>query len=139
MARILVVDDDVQLRLVVVQLLGTAGHVAAGIDDGRLAVNEVLRDPPDILLTDLAMPLFDGLQVIAALRNQAVRVPIIAMSAGFFGSGLDLTAALRAGANATLTKPFRRDELLATVDAVLARRASDPGVARSASGLSRAS
>lgn len=139
MARVLVVDDDAQLRVVVVQLLLSAGHAAAGIDDGQLAVSETLRDPPDILLTDLAMPTFDGLQVIAALRSQQMHVPIIAMSGGHAGNGLDLAAALRAGANATLTKPFRRAELLATVEALLSGGASVPEVASGGPRLSRAS
>jgi hypothetical protein len=133
-ARILVVDDDATLRSVVVQLLSSGGHAAAAVGDGRLAVDEVMKDPPELLLTDVAMPGFDGLQVIGALRGRGAALPILAMSGGGL-RGRDLAAAAAAGANGVLAKPFTRAELLSAVSA--AQAASMPPAAGAAAAAAR--
>src|SRR5918996_320047 len=73
MARILVVDDDSDLRRLLCNLLGEEGHAVQAAGDGQRAVEMVLNSPPELVVLDVMMPRMDGFQVLDSLR--AARVP----------------------------------------------------------------
>ncbi|HET9015565.1 MAG TPA: ATP-binding protein [Thermomicrobiaceae bacterium] len=118
-ARILLVDDNADMREYVSRLLG-ARHRVATAPDGVAALAAALEDPPDLVLTDVMMPRLDGFGLVRALRGDARtrEVPIIVLSARA-GEDAPLLG-LEAGADDYLTKPFSARELLAHVEAHLA-------------------
>jgi CheY-like chemotaxis protein len=115
--RVLVVDDNEDMRLSVRLLLERAGYVVMVAPDGNRAL-ELQRDQPcDLLITDIFMPEADGMETIACFRRDFPAVKIVAMSAGgrHMTGGKYLTAAGVVGADATLQKPFEASVLLKTV------------------------
>ena len=121
-ARILVVDDEPQLTRVLRTGLKSRGYDVRAAADG-LAGFEAFNDwHPDLVITDLAMPNVDGLELCRRLRSVS-QVPIIVLSAK--GEEKTKVAALDLGADDFVTKPFGIDELLARVRASL-RRATTP-------------
>jgi len=120
MARILVIDDDTQLRTLLVRVLQQAGHEVADADNGRRGLALVAEYGPELVVTDIVMPEQEGLETIQALRRDHPGLPIIAMSGGAaYGSGAYLQMAGKLGAAATLRKPFDPEDLVAAIEAVL--------------------
>lgn len=118
--RILVVDDERQITRVLTRGLNANGYEVHVATDGDLALQTFKDWPPDLVITDLAMPNVGGLELCRKLR-QFSDVPIIVLSVK--GEEQSKIAALDAGADDYVTKPFGIEELLARVRANL-RRAS---------------
>ena len=118
MARVLVVDDDVTVREVVVSYLRADGHAVAEAPDGELALKEMRQAPADLVVLDLMMPGIDGLEVCRRLRAIG-DVPIIMLTA--LGSETDRVVGLESGADDYVTKPFSPRELVLRVNALLRR------------------
>jgi two-component system response regulator VicR len=122
--RILIVEDDAAIAHGIELNLKLAGFAAAVAGDGETALELLAREPMDLILLDIALPGQSGLQVLAALRERGLAVPVIVLSAR--QHEVDKVAALRLGADDYVTKPFGVAELLARIDAVLRRAASAP-------------
>ena len=121
MARILVIDDEDELRSMLRQMLEFAGHEVAEAVNGAEGIEIYERDAPDLIITDIIMPEQEGVETIIALRRADSALPIIAISGGGRLDATDfLTMAKKLGARRTLTKPFRRDQLLDAVNECLA-------------------
>jgi DNA-binding response OmpR family regulator len=120
---ILVVDDDVQLLKIVTHNLEAEGYQVLGVRDGVQALEAIERQAPDLILLDVMLPGMDGFQVLQQVRAFSA-VPIIMLTAR--GRGQDKVKGLDLGADYYLTKPFRVDELLARVRAVLRRTQFTP-------------
>ena len=120
MAKILVVDDDAAMRRATSRALEAAGHIVAVHPNGRGAVQDIEKEPPDLLITDIFMPEMEGLETIRAARARQPTLPIIAMSCFTFEERDDLGIAEKFGAVASLRKPFRPAELIELVDRLLA-------------------
>ncbi|MCZ4500699.1 MAG: Two-component system response regulator [Marmoricola sp.] len=118
MARVLVVDDDITVREVVVSYLRAGGHTVAEASDGTLALKEMREAPADLVVLDLMMPGIDGLEVCRRLRAIG-DVPIIMLTA--LGAEDDRVVGLEAGADDYVTKPFSPRELVLRVNALLRR------------------
>jgi two-component system, OmpR family, KDP operon response regulator KdpE len=118
-ARVLIVDRNPQLVLVLGISLRQQGYQTDAAADGRCALAAAARQPPALVVLDLYPPDLTGVEVIRRLRRWS-RAPILVLS-GRARTG-DTVAALDAGADDYVTKPFDMDELLARVRA-LARRA----------------
>lgn len=110
--RILVVDDDAHVRRFLRTVLAGHGHPVIEASSVAEAIATAIAETPDVILLDLGLPDGDGLQVVRALRP-ASRVPIIVLSAR--GQEGDKVAALDAGADDYLTKPFGAGELMARI------------------------
>jgi DNA-binding response OmpR family regulator len=114
--RVLVVDDEPQIRRALRTSLEAHGYEAESVGTGGEAVVGVADRAPDLVLLDLGLPDLDGTEVIARIRAFS-QVPIIVLSVR--ESQRDKVAALDAGADDYVTKPFRLAELLARVRAHL--------------------
>jgi DNA-binding response OmpR family regulator len=120
--RILVVDDEPNIREVVELYLRREGFEVEVTGDGAAALAAIERKTPDLIVLDLMLPVLGGLQVTRVLRQGDYNIPIIMLTAK--GEEADRIAGLELGADDYLTKPFSPKELVARVKAVL-RRASD--------------
>ena len=112
-AKILVVDDDESLRELLRMLLAAAGYEVSTAPDGISAGYLVLKNPPDLILSDINMPHMDGFEFIAALKSDTTlpMIPVIFLTSLEDGDhrGKEL------GAVGYLTKPVRADRLLELV------------------------
>ena len=124
MSRILVVEDDPQLLRAMRITLHARGHEVIPVATGRRALSEAAAARPDLVVLDLGLPDLDGIEVIQGLRGWT-SVPIIVLSGRT--SGGDKVAALDAGADDYVTKPFGIEELLARIRAVTRRAAAPDG------------
>ncbi len=120
--RILVVDDEPQIRLILHRALAKQGYEVVTADDGATALETFRIWPPDLVVTDLSMPGMNGLELCRQL-SAISDVPIIVLTVK--GEEHIKVEALDAGADDYVTKPFGMDELLARFRALL-RRASVP-------------
>jgi two-component system OmpR family response regulator len=118
---ILIADDDAEVREILQQTLERAGYATAEAADGNEALAALRRMPFDLLITDIAMPERDGFEMLHALRYERAAPKVIAMSGAW--DGLFLPAAAKLGAQAVIEKPWKNQELLETVRAVLDGRA----------------
>jgi two-component system KDP operon response regulator KdpE len=116
--RILIVEDEPQLLRAMRINLRSRGHEVRTAVDGGHALREAASHPPDLVVLDLGLPDLDGIDVIRGLRGWT-SVPIIVLSGRT--SGHDKIAALDAGADDYVTKPFSVEELLARIRAVTRR------------------
>src|SRR5580700_6119863 len=118
MTRVLVIDDDPALRFTLEAVLSDAGLVVEASDGGVNGLAAFDAHGADVVLTDLAMPDMDGMQVLARMRAGDPSVPVLMMTA--HGSERVAVAAMKAGAFDYIPKPFDPDELVLAV-----RRATD--------------
>ena len=122
MSAILVIDDDASVREVVSEMLRLEGHEVTIAENGREATAMLADRDFDLVITDLIMPEKEGIETISEIRRTDSRIPIVAISGGGrLGPGDYLETARYIGADATLAKPFARQELLTTIDALLGR------------------
>jgi two-component system KDP operon response regulator KdpE len=115
-ARVLVIEDEAQLRYALRRNLEQAGYAVREADDGATALRELAAFKPDVVLLDLLLPDMSGVDVCRDIRRDH-ETPIIVLSA--LGDEKTKVAALDQGADDYLTKPFGIDELLARVRVAL--------------------
>jgi DNA-binding response OmpR family regulator len=115
---ILVVDDDTDIRGLVLEPLQRAGHDVVEAPDGNDGLKRFYAEKPDLVILDAQMPGLDGWGVLERIRELS-EVPVIMLTAR--AEELDKVRGLRAGADDYVTKPFGRQELLARVEAHLRR------------------
>ncbi len=125
-ARVLVVDDEAPIRAIVRGFLEREGMVVAEAADGPAAVEQVRMFEPDVVVLDIMLPGFDGLEVL--LRIRAFADPLVIFLTARTEE-VDRIVGLRVGGDDYLVKPFSPGELVARVDALLRRRrpAPEPG------------
>jgi two-component system, OmpR family, KDP operon response regulator KdpE len=121
--RVLVVDDENSIRRYLRAALSAQGFTVYEAASGEEAVNAVLNDRPDIIILDLGLPDFDGIEVTRRLREWS-NIPIIILSVREAEN--DKIAALDAGADDYLTKPFGSGELMARMRVAMRRLAIKP-------------
>jgi CheY-like chemotaxis protein len=113
--RILVVDDEPDFRYILRRILERADYEVLDAIDGVAALEAVHRSRPDLIITDMMMPVMNGAELIRRLRADPLtaRIPILAAT-----SDVDLAG----GADAVLKKPYRSAELLAAADVLLTQK-----------------
>ncbi|MEW6298076.1 MAG: response regulator [Thermodesulfobacteriota bacterium] len=122
MTRILVIDDEPQVRAMLRQMLEREGYEVVEAEEGEEGLRRYQEQPVDLVITDILMPQKEGIETIRTLRRTNPGVKIIAISGGGRMSKLDLLPIAQTfGAVRTLAKPFERKELLEAVRAVLAQ------------------
>jgi two-component system KDP operon response regulator KdpE len=117
-SRILIVDDEPSILATMAPLLRSRGYEVSTATTGHAALDAVDRQPPQLVILDLGLPDLDGVDVCRRLREGRA-IPILILSAR--GAEQDKVAALDAGADDYVTKPFGADELLARIRAALRR------------------
>ncbi|MCB5166757.1 response regulator transcription factor [Streptomyces bambusae] len=122
--RVLVVDDEVEVRAAVVDGLEVEGFEVREAGDGLEALSAVAGWQPDAVVLDVMMPVLDGLGVCRQLRAVGDRTPVLVLTA--LDSVSERVDGLEAGADDYLVKPFALDELVARVRALLRRAAPGP-------------
>ena len=116
MYKILVIDDNVVVRNTIVQILEAEGYEVVSAEDGRRGLSAFRSEKPDLVITDIIMPDMEGLEIIVTLQKSNPQIRIVAVSGSGRLNEVDyLEYAEKLGAYATLTKPFRREELLSIV------------------------
>jgi two-component system response regulator MprA len=125
--RILIAEDDEQVRRSVDRALRLEGFATSLAPDGIAALTEAVSDPPDAIVLDLMMPGTDGMTVCRRLRAAGYGTPILMLTARHELG--DRVAGLDAGADDYLTKPFALEELLARLRALLRRSDRPDGAA----------
>jgi CheY-like chemotaxis protein len=119
MARILLIDDDVNLLQMVKLMLTRVGHEVQTADSGEDGLQIAAQTRPDLAIIDVMMPGLNGYDVVRKMRedSRTTRIPVIILTAR--SQPMDKHMALEAGANAFLSKPVTAQELAERVDAVL--------------------
>jgi DNA-binding response OmpR family regulator len=117
-ARVLVVDDDDDIRGLLRDLLTRAGYDVAEVPDGRAALRLLLEEPPELVILDVTMPGIDGYATLERIRDLS-DVPVLMLTART--QELERVRGWTTGANDYLAKPFGRQELLASVQALVRR------------------
>lgn len=121
--RILVVEDDEQLALMLKRVLEAIGHQVKTVGSGHLAIREAAATRPDLVILDLNLPDTNGLHVCRLLRDlySASAVPVLMFTA--MGQPVDQLRGYAHGADAYLTKPCEMGELVSTVSVLLDKAA----------------
>ncbi|HEV3471630.1 MAG TPA: response regulator [Actinomycetota bacterium] len=119
MARILIADDDPDIRQLVIYTLADEGHEVAVAKDGKEAIDHFATGPPDLLILDIMMPELDGYGVLRELGEQDTRgdAKILVLTAK--GSEHDWKLGYDLGADRYITKPFDPEELITTANELL--------------------
>lgn len=117
--RVIVVDDDPELRVLLRRFLTEHGYDTRAVDGGAALDRELQRNPADAVVLDLMMPGEDGLTIIRRLRAAGDLTPIVMLTAR--GDPIDRIVGLETGADDYLPKPFEPRELVARLSAVLRR------------------
>lgn len=117
-ATILIADDEAGIRDLARLYLEKDGFRVITVADGAQALNQIKRDPPDLLVLDLMMPVVDGWEVCRRVRTES-GLPILMLTAR--DQDIDKIVGLEMGADDYLTKPFNPRELVARVRAILRR------------------
>ena len=120
MARILIIDDEPQIRSMLTLMLERDGYEVVEAPDGVEGIKVYRQNPADLIITDLIMPNKDGIGMIIDLKKEFPDIKIIAMS----GGGLNkpdgyLKGAKKLGAACTLTKPIDREKMLRAVKNII--------------------
>lgn len=116
MAKILVIEDEANLREDIVELLTLEGHNVVSASDGVEGVNSALQHQPDLIICDIMMPRLDGYEVLLDLRANSLTqfVPFIFLTAK--AARDDLRTGMEMGADDYITKPFTRIDLLRAIE-----------------------
>jgi len=133
MSRILIIDDEPSVRRALRRILEKSGHEIEEASDGAAGVVACATSEPDLIITDIIMPKMNGIDAVTAIRQAHPNVRILAISGGgnfepqsykpeAITTSAYLAAAERSGADAVMTKPFDRAQLMEKVDALLAPR-----------------
>ena len=124
MARILIAEDEKDIRDLIFFVLGMAGHEVTATNNGRelyQAAMSMKDNPPDLVITDVRMPYMNGYEACAAIKAEAAfqGVPVVFLSAK--GQDSEIEEGMNSGADEYILKPFAPDRLLARVAEILAK------------------
>lgn len=114
MCQILIVEDESRLAAFVEKGLRKKGYATSIAEDGEKAIEIASSEKFDLMVLDIGLPVKDGLTVLQELRSQGKKIPVIVVTAG--SDEQDKVKAIAFGANDYITKPFRFQDLLSSVE-----------------------
>ncbi|ANP71541.1 response regulator transcription factor [Cryobacterium arcticum] len=120
MSRILIVEDDEDVRALIVHKLRRAGHEVSEAGDGQEGLEAARTSVPDLVVLDWMMPKLTGVEVCAQIRADTTLTQPCILLLTAKSQDSDIAQAMAAGADGYLIKPFRANDLLERVDALLA-------------------
>ena len=132
-AKILIAEDDANIRQGLIATLESEGYAVTAASDGAQALRLFPQEKFDLVLLDIMMPRASGYDVCRELRARGTRVPVLFLTAK--GEEIDKVVGLKLGADDYVTKPFGVHELLARVEALLRRSRTSAGGGESAAAL----
>ncbi len=115
MARILIVDDNADIRRLIGTILATSDHALAYAEDGEKAIEIIKRTTPDLVVLDVMMPKMDGFMVLKQMRVAGLRESTKVLMLTAKASESDWVRGYKLGADSYLTKPFDPEELQSAV------------------------
>ncbi len=122
MPHIMVIDDEGQVRKALKEILEFEGYTVATAANGKEGVELCQKQPPDLVVTDIIMPVQEGLETIVEIKQKYPNAKIIAISGGGRVSSIDyLGWSEKLGAGAVFSKPIDFDELLKTIKRLLGK------------------
>src|SRR4051812_44812789 len=121
--QIVIAEDDVELRRILIRSLAEEGFAARGVGTGGDLIAAAQRSAPDVLVVDIGLPDSDGRDVCQALRAQGIQIPVLFLTAR--DALTDRVSGFNAGGDDYLTKPFAFAELVARLQALLRRTRVD--------------
>ncbi len=130
-AKVMLIDDDKSLHVLMRRLLEGAGYEFCGASSGLSGLEMLAAEKPDLLLLDVMMPGMNGFDVCRRMREEGRRIPVIFLSAK--GDIVDKSIGFNAGGDDYVVKPFSSDELLLRVQAHLRRHRNDLAFAKAIS------
>ena len=121
MKQILIIEDDINIRETLCDILELKGHEVIAADDGQAGILKAAQYKPDLIICDIMMPKLNGYQVLDVIRNNRwlTRKPFIFLSAK--SSKEEVFEGLLKGDNEYITKPFTNQELFTAIDSLLAK------------------
>jgi CheY-like chemotaxis protein len=121
MPRILVIDDDDEVRELIGRILGRAGYEVSDAANGKIGFDLYRKERPDLVITDIIMPEMEGVETIIAIRGECLDAKIIAISGGSetIRTSICLSVGSVAGALRTLSKPITPQDILEAVHELL--------------------
>ncbi len=125
-ARIVVVEDEEDIRELLEYVLTREGFAVTSVSDGRKGLAEVRKQLPDLVLLDLMLPGMDGLEVCSQLKQDEDTREVAVVMLTAKGEESDIVVGLRLGADDYVTKPFSSKELVARLQAVIRRTSTAP-------------
>ena len=120
MPKILIIDDEADMRFAVRMLLERSGHTVTEADNGDAALAKIDEAAPDLVLLDMRLPGMDGIQILQKIREKIKDLPIIMVTG--YGNVELAEQAIQLGADHYLSKPFHNKELLEVIKQVLEKR-----------------
>src|SRR5208337_4084174 len=120
MERVLIVDDEEQMRELLAKVLEKNGYQVMTAGDGGQALTLLEKEPMDLVVTDVRMPGLDGMEALKAIKELNPEIVVIIMTA--FGSIDQAVQAVKEGAYDYINKPFKIDEMLLTIKKALEER-----------------
>jgi K+-sensing histidine kinase KdpD len=123
MTKILVIEDELDVREIILDILYEEGYIAQGAENGEVGLRLALETIPDLIICDVMMPKMDGYEVLKKTRenSKTATIPFVFITAK--ATRDDLRLGMNLGADDYLTKPFRRDELLKTISTRMKKQA----------------
>lgn len=117
--KLLVVDDEPALRRLLEFLLGRYGYQVTSVSDGKMALDYLATETPDLIILDVMMPVFDGFDVLSIIRGSETMssIPVVLLTAR--AQLADIQKGLNMGADAYLAKPFDPEDLLSVVQSLI--------------------
>lgn len=120
MAKILILDDETGLRNVIFNMLKPTGHTLFLAEDAKQAIDIAVGEKPDLALLDMRVPDMDGLEVVAELKKMDPTIQCIMLSG--FGDKENAAEAIKKGAYAYISKPFKVNEVMEAINKALAAK-----------------
>ena len=119
MAKLLLIEDDVSMLDLLRVHLKAAGHAVRAVSDAADGIRAILAEAPELILSDIAMPYLDGMELLRALRSDpmTMRIPVIFLTGR--ADDDNLVKARQLGVDDFLTKPIQVEDLLSSIDKVL--------------------
>jgi two-component system OmpR family response regulator len=125
-AEVVIVEDDAELRALLVRGLAQEGFASRGVGSGSALLEYVSRRVPDALIVDVGLPDADGRELCQALRAQGIQAPVLFLTAR--DALADRLAGFGSGGDDYMVKPFDFDELVARLRALMRRAGTDQGI-----------
>ncbi len=124
MPKILIVEDEPNMRMGLIDNLQFEGYQVEAAEDGEVGLNKIIAGNYDLIVLDVMMPKLSGFDICRTVRSKNIETPIILLTAK--GEEIDKVLGLELGADDYITKPFSLRELLARIKAILRRSRPDP-------------